>query len=48
VGGSSHRKCFLEGRDITMKGAPDFPAVFKKQSEIKKKQVFSTESKEQH
>jgi hypothetical protein len=32
-----------------MKGTPDFPALFKKRSEIKlKKQVFSTESKEQH
>jgi hypothetical protein len=32
-----------------MKGLPDFPALFKKRSEVKyKKQVFSTENKEQH
>jgi hypothetical protein len=32
-----------------MKGVPDFPALFKKRSEIKlKKNVSSTESKEEH
>ena len=43
LGGSFHAKeNFLEG-------ALDFPALFKKQLEIKlKKHVFSTENKEQH
>ena len=34
-GGSFHGGCFLGGRDISMKGAPDVPALFKKRSEIK-------------
>ena len=50
VGGSWNGGSFHVGRDIVMKGAPDFPALFKKRSEIKykKKISFSTESKEQH
>jgi hypothetical protein len=28
-------RSFIGGRDIAMKGAPDFPALFKKNSEIK-------------
>ena len=42
VGGSFHEGSFHGGRDIAMKGAPDFPALLKKRSEIyyKKKQVF--------
>ena len=40
---------FDGGREFSMKGVPDFPALLKKRSEIKqKKQVFSTESKEQN
>jgi len=31
-----------------MKGAPDFPALFKNDQKFKKKQVFSAENKEQH
>ena len=34
-GGFFQGGCFLGGRDISMKGAPDFPALFKKRSEIK-------------
>jgi hypothetical protein len=30
VGGSFHEGSFHGGRDIGMKGAPDFPALFKK------------------
>ena len=29
-GGSCQGGCLLGGRDIAMKGAPDFPALFKK------------------
>ena len=44
-----HGGCFLGGREISMKGAPDFPELFKKDQKLnKKKLVFSTESKEQH
>ena len=43
VGGSVHEGSFHGGRDIAMKGTPDFPALFKKRSEIKyKKTSFST------
>ena len=42
VGGSLHG-----GRDITVKGVPYFPALFRKQS-VFFKQAFSTESKDQH
>ena len=50
VGGSYHEGSFHGRRDIAMKGAPDFPALFKKRSEIIyiKKTSFLTESKEQH
>jgi hypothetical protein len=43
VGGSFHEGSFHGGRDIAMKGAPDFPPLFKKRSEIiyKKKNVFN-------
>jgi hypothetical protein len=39
-GGFFHGGCFLGGRDISMKGAPDFPASFKKRSESKLKNNF--------
>ena len=39
---------FFMGEEFSMKGAPDFPALFKKRKKIKKKQVFSPESKKQH
>jgi hypothetical protein len=40
---------FMGGRDIAMKGAPDFLAIFKKKIRNQiKKTSFSTESKEQH
>ena len=43
VGGSFHEGSFHGGRDIAIKGTPDFPALFKKRSEIKyKKRSFST------
>ena len=50
IRGSFHGGGFHGGRDIAMKGVPDFPALFKKRSEIKQKEQtsFSTESKEQH
>ena len=49
MGGSFHGGYFLGGRDISIKEAPNFPALFKKTiSNLIKKQVFSTESKEQH
>jgi hypothetical protein len=35
VGESFHGGCFLGGRDFSIKGVPDFPALFKKRSEIK-------------
>ena len=34
VGGSFHEGSFHGGRDIAMKGTLDFPALFKKRSEI--------------
>jgi hypothetical protein len=41
LGESFRGGCFLGVRDISMKGAPDFPALFKKRSEIKfKKNKF--------
>ena len=44
MGGSFHG-----GRDIAMKGVPDFPVLFKKTiRNWIKKSSFSTESKEQH
>jgi hypothetical protein len=43
VGGSCNVGCVLGGRDISMKGAPNLLALFKKRSEIKlKKELFST------
>jgi len=40
---------FLRREEFSIKGAPDFPALFRKRSDIKcKKQVYSTVSKEQH
>jgi hypothetical protein len=33
--GSFHGGYFIGGKDISMKGVPDFPALFKKRSEIK-------------
>jgi hypothetical protein len=33
-GGSFHGGCFIWGRDISVKGASDFPELFKKRSEI--------------
>ena len=41
MGGYFHGGIFREGREFSMKGAPDFPALFKKRP------VFSTESKKQ-
>jgi hypothetical protein len=40
VGGSFNGGSFHGGRDIALKGAPDFPALFKKRSEIKLKKKF--------
>jgi hypothetical protein len=34
-GGSFHGGCFIWRRDISVKVASDFPALFKKRSEIK-------------
>jgi len=39
---------FMGRRDVSLEVEPDFLALFEKQSETEKKQVFSTESKEQH
>jgi hypothetical protein len=41
VGGPFHRGSFHGGRDIAVKGAPDFPALLKKRSEIKLKKKFN-------
>jgi hypothetical protein len=35
TGGSFLKECFLGVRGISIKGASDFPALFKKRSEIK-------------
>ena len=52
AGGSSYEGSFHERRDIAVKGARDFPALFKKKDQKlnknKKQTTFSTESKEQH
>ena len=41
-------KEFSWGKRISMKGALDFPELFKNNQKINDKQIFSTESKEQH
>ena len=47
VGGSFHEESFHGGRDIAMKGTPDFPALFKKRSELNiKKQVFQLQQQQ--
>ena len=47
MGGSFHEGSFPVESGIAIKGAPDFPSLFKKKTEIKYKETsFSTESKE--
>ena len=47
VGESFHGESIHGGRDISMKGVPDFPAIFKNDRKLNKKS-FLAESKEQY